>query len=92
MDKFAENAFKEAMEQQIEQEFQSWTNFSEKDFMAAHMAVVARIGLEKINTLCGAVIKAGAADTLAEYAHSLMMMAFHIGYKARWEEEGCQNR
>lgn len=82
MGKFAENAF-----QQTEQEFQSWMNFSEKGFMAAHMAVVTRIGLEKMDALCGAAIKAGAADTLAEYAHSLMMMAFHIGYKARREEE-----
>lgn len=91
MDKFAENAFKEAMEQQTEQEFAAWMKFSDKEFMTAHLTVVARIGLEKINNLCGAAIRAGEGNTLAEYAHSLMMMAFHIGYKARREEEGCQN-
>ncbi len=87
MDKFAENAFKEALEQQNEQEFQAWKKFSDKEYMDAHLVVVARIGLEKINNLCGAAIRAGEGDTLAEYAHSLMMMAFHIGYHARMEEE-----
>lgn len=87
MDKFVKDAFKEAMETQNEQEFQAWMKFSDNEFMTAHLTVVARIGLEKINNLCGAAIRAGEGDTLAEYAHSLMMMAFHIGYKARMEEE-----
>lgn len=92
MDKFVKDAFKEAMEQQTEQEFQAWLKFSDNEFMTAHMAVVGQIGLDKINTLCGAAIKVGEGDTLAEYAHRLMMMAFHVGYKARREEEGCQDR
>lgn len=92
MDKFTENAFKQALEQQTEQEFQAWMNFSDLEFMVAHMKVIARIGLDKINTLCGAALRAGAGDTLAEYAHGLMMVAFHGGYKARMEEEGCQDR
>lgn len=87
MDKFVKDAFKDAMEQQTEQEFAAWMQFSDKEFMTAHLTVVARIGLEKINNLCGAAIRAGEGDTLAEYAHQLMMMAFHIGYKARREEE-----
>lgn len=87
MDKFAENAFKDALKEQNEQEFAAWMKFSETEFRVAHMAVVTRIGFDKIDSLCGAAIKAGQADTLAEYAHQLMMMAFHKGYKARREEE-----
>ena len=87
MDKFAEQAFKDAMEQQTEQELAAWMKFADKEFMRAYLPVVTRIGLEKMNNLCGAAIRAGEGDTLAEYAHSLMMMAFHIGYKARREEE-----
>ena len=87
MDKFAEQAFKDAMEQQTEQELAAWMKFADKEFMRASLPVVTRIGLEKMNNLCGAAIRAGEGDTLAEYAHSLMMMAFHIGYKARREEE-----
>lgn len=87
MDKFVDNAFKEAMERQNEQEFQAWLKFSDEHFMVAHTTVVARIGIDRMNDLSGAAIRAGQADTLAEYAHQLMMMAFHIGYKARREEE-----
>lgn len=87
MDNFAKQAFEDALEKQADDEFQAWKKFSDKEFMVAHMTVVAQIGLDKIDSLCGAAIKAGQADTLAEYAHQLMMMAFHIGYKARREEE-----
>jgi len=88
MDNFAKQAFEDALEQQTEREFEAWMKFSDKDFMVTTMTVIARIGLEKVNNLCGAVIKAGQADTLAEYAHGLMMLAFHAGYKARSEEVG----
>lgn len=87
MDNFAKQAFEDALKKQDDDEFQAWMKFSDKEFMVAHMTVVAQIGLDKIDSLCGAAIKAGQADTLAEYAHQLMMMAFHIGYKARREEE-----
>lgn len=87
MDNFAEKAFRNALERQADDEFQAWMKFSDKEFMDAHMTVVAQIGIDKIDSLCGAAIKAGQGDTLAEYAHQLMMMAFHIGYKARREEE-----
>lgn len=88
MDNFAKQAFEDALEQQTETEFDAWMKFSDKDFMVTTMTVIARIGLEKVNNLCGAVIKAGQADTLAEYAHGLMMVAFHAGYKAKGEEVG----
>lgn len=87
MDKFAENAFKEAMEKQATEEFNAWMNFSDRDFMVAQAKVIEQVGIVRINELCRAARLAGQAHTLAEYAHSLMMMAFHIGYKARREEE-----
>lgn len=87
MDKFVKDAFKEAMEQQATEEFNAWMNFSDRDLMIAHNKVVEQVGVGRINSLCRAARLAGQADTLAEYAHSLMMMAFHIGYKARLEEE-----
>ena len=87
MDKFVKDAFKEAMEQQATEEFNAWMNFSDRDLMIAHNKVVEQVGIVRVNTLCRAARLAGQADTLAEYAHSLMMMAFHIGYKARLEEE-----
>ena len=86
MDKFAENAFKDAMEKLAEDEFKAWCKFSDDEFMAAHLAVVMRIGLEKVNALCRAAFNAGLLGTLAEYAHGIMLMAFHKGYKARMEE------
>lgn len=88
MDNFAKQAFKDALEQQTEQEFEAWMKFAERDFMAANMTAVAQIGFSRMNALCGAAIKDGQGDTLAEYAHSLMMAAFHAGYKARSEEVG----
>lgn len=88
MDNFAKQAFEDALEQQTERELEAWMKFSERDFMVANMTVVAQVGIERMNALCGAAIKDGQADTLAEYAHSLMMAAFHAGYKARREEVG----
>lgn len=87
MDNFTEKAFRDALEKENEKEFQAWEKFSDEQFMIAHMTVVSQIGVERMNDLCGAAIRAGQADTLAEYSHELMMMAFHIGYKARKEEE-----
>ena len=87
MDKFVKDAFKEAMEQQATEEFNAWMNFSDRDFMVAHNKVIEQVGVGRINTLCRAARLAGEADTLAEYAHQLMMMAVHIGYKASREEE-----
>ena len=88
MDNFAKQAFEDALEQQTENEFDAWMKFSDKDFMAVNLAVVAQVGIDRMDALCGAAIKDGQADTLAEYAHSLMMAAFHAGYKARREEIG----
>lgn len=85
---FAEKAFKDALDKQNDTEFRAWMKFSDEQFMAAHLAVVTQVGVDNINNLCGAAIRAGQAETLAEYAHQLMMMAFHVGYKARMEEEG----
>lgn len=88
MDNFAKQAFEDALEQQTETEFDAWMKFSDKAFMAANLAVVAQVGIDNMDALCKAVIKAGQADTLAEYAHSLMMAAFHAGYNARREDVG----
>lgn len=87
MDKFAENAFNEAMENQTRKEFDAYRKFSENEFMFAQRAIAERIGMDKMDALCGAAIKSGVVDTLAEYAQSLMMFGFHKGYKARMEEE-----
>lgn len=87
MDKFVKDAFKEAMETQAKDEFKAWCKFSEKEYMDAHLTVVMKVGVERMNALCGAAVKAGQGDTFAEYTHILMMMAFHKGYAARREEE-----
>ena len=87
MDKFVEDAFKDALEQKSKKEFRAWLAFSENSLMATNAVVVNRIGQEKMNALCHAAIKAGVGDALAEYAYELMMTAFHIGYKAK-ETEG----
>lgn len=88
MDNFTEKAFKEAIERQEDDEFKAWMKFFEEQFDAAHLTVVSQVGIDRMNVLCGAAIQSGQADTLAEYSHRLMMMAFHFGYKARMEEEG----
>ena len=86
MDNFAKQAFEDALEQQTETEFEAWMKFSEKDFMDVNLMVVSQVGIDRMNALCGAAIKDGQSDTLAEYAHGLMLAAFHAGYQARGEE------
>lgn len=88
MDKFVKDAFKEAMETHVKDEFKAWCKFSEKGYMDAYASVVMKVGIERMNNLCGMAVKAGQGYTFAEYTHILMMMAFHKGYAARRDEEG----
>ena len=87
MDKFVEDAFKDALEEKSKKEFKTWCKFSEESYMDAHASVVMRVGIERMNALCRAANTAGQGDAFAEYTHILMMTAFHMGYKAKETEE-----
>jgi hypothetical protein len=86
MDDFVKKAFADANGAVMRDEFQAW-NRTMIDPDIPHLAAADAVGLAKINDLCGAVIKAGQADTLAQYAHFLMLTGFHLGYHARMEDE-----
>lgn len=90
MDKFVKQAFADAERAQSDREFEAWERFVDKTADLFQLAVMARVGIEKMNELARAAVKAGLAETLAEYAHELMIGTFHMGYHARMEEE-CQD-
>lgn len=90
MGTFAEKAFKDADNAANETEFRAWQRFAEKTFNSFQTAVAIKIGLSKMNDMCGAVVEKGLEDVLADYAYHLTMAAFHMGYNARREDE-CQS-
>ena len=91
MDKFVKQAFKDAENAVLDDEYKAWER-AMKDPDIPHMAVAEAVGMERINELCRVALATKTANTLADYAHILMLTGFHLGYHARREEEGCQDR
>ena len=50
------------------------------------MVAAIRVGIDKIDALCKVAILNKQADTLADYAHNLLLVGFHIGYNAAMED------
>ncbi len=88
-DDFVKKAFADADKATSEKEFNAFCkNIADDDSQAAHLTAAMYVGLQKMDKMCEVAIKAGQGDTLAEYAHALLLVGFHIGYKAATEEVG----
>lgn len=87
-DDFVRKAFADADKIIVEKEFDAYKrHIAEDESSAAHVVASLRVGLSKMNNLCEVVLKAGEGDVLVEYAESLLLVGFHLGYRAALEDE-----
>lgn len=86
MDKFVEQAFKDAETALQDIEYDAWMRVM-KDPDIPHTAAAAAVGISKMNDLCRMAFATNNAQTLADYAHYLMLTGFHLGYTVRREDE-----
>ena len=86
-DEFVRKAFEDADKVKSDKEYDAFCKrIADDDSQAAHMTAALFVGLPKMDKMCEVVIKAGHGETLAEYAQSLLLVGFHIGYKAAKED------
>ena len=88
-DDFVTKAFSDAEMLIAEKEFSAYCNKILDDVTgdAAHLSAAIRVGLDKMEILCKAVFEGDASEILASYAHNLMIVGFHLGYRAALEEK-----
>ena len=84
MDDFAKKAFDDALKAVSEDEKNAWFELTDGPgkYETIVMAVAMYVGIDKVNKLCGVAIEGKQTDVLAEYAHTLMLTGFHLGYHA----------
>ena len=80
MDKFVKQAFKDAEERASDEEYKAYKDAIGNDTDTFLMAVVMRVGIERMDDLCGVVLTKGQKETLAEFISALSMYSFHLGY------------
>ena len=87
-DDFVNQAFADAIGQANEREYAAYERelLGEENGDKAHMVAAIRVGIDKIDALCKVAILNKQADTLADYAHNLLLVGFHIGYNAAMED------
>lgn len=87
-DDFVRKAFADADKANADKEFNAFMRkIADDESQSAHVVAALRVGLQKLDKLCECVIKAGQAEVLAEYADSLLIVGFHIGYRAAMEDD-----
>ena len=87
MDDFVKKAFADANESAEDAEAKAFESRIAKRIEPISMACGIAVGLDEMNKLSGAILKAGVADTFSEWTENVMTIAFAEGYaaaKATW--------
>ena len=92
MDDFVRKAFADANNAANQREADAFDEKIANQIETICTACGFVVGLEDMNNLSQVVLKAGLAETFAEWTRTTMIAAFSEGYRARMEEEGCQDR
>jgi hypothetical protein len=86
-DDFVKKAFSDADMAIVDKEFDAYMKtIGGDEGDVAHTAAAYRVGFAKMDKLCEVVFKGGEVETFAEYAHTLMLVGFHLGYRAALED------
>ena len=80
MDKFVQDAFIAAQNQQKEQEFQAYKRSVIDRIDIILDSAAARVGMDRMDELARAVVLNGQAETFGEYTKALVIVGFHLGY------------
>ena len=88
MEKFVENAFKDALAAMNDEEYDAYSRHIVDDDNGSviNTAVALNVGIEKVDRMLAAMDDEAIA-TLSEYIANTMLISFHIGYNARREDE-----
>lgn len=80
MDRFVQDAFIAAQNQQADQEFRTYKRavLDNLDAILDHAAY--KVGMDRMEELSRAIVLNGQAETLSEFARALVITGFHLGY------------
>lgn len=87
MDDFVKKAFTDATESAKDAEAKAFESRIAKNIETISIACGIAVGLDEMDKLSGAVLKAGLADAFSEWTRNVMTIAFAEGYaaeKATW--------
>lgn len=85
-DDFVKKAFEEATTSSQDREYKAFKERISDNIGPISVACGIAVGLPAMERLSGAVMKAGVAETLADWTRMVMTIAFAEGYKAKAEE------
>lgn len=80
MDRFVQDAFIAAQNQQADQEFRAYKRavLDNLDAILDHAAY--KVGMDRMEDLSRAVVLNGLAETFSEFTKALVIVGFHLGY------------
>ncbi len=80
MKEWIRQAFENAEEQASDKEYKAYEDAIGKDTDTVLMAVAMKIGIDRMDDLCGVVLTNGQKETLVDFISALAMFSFHLGY------------
>jgi len=85
-DDFVKKAFNDATAATFDNEFDAFRKKIVDKIEPISVACGICVGLDRMNKLSEAVIKAGMGEAFADWTRTVMTIAFSEGYKAKLEE------
>lgn len=82
MDDFVKKAFADAAESAEKAEAKAFVSRIANNIETISMACGIAVGLDEMDKLSGAVLKAGVEDVFSEWTRHIMMIAFSEGFAA----------
>lgn len=87
-DDFVLKAFADADRASADDEFEAYRkNIWDDDADTAHTIAALRVGVSRVMELMKASEASGMADILVEYTENLLLVGFHMGYRAAKENK-----
>lgn len=80
MDRFVQDAFIAAQNQQADQEFQAYKRAVLDNLAAILDHAAYKVGMDRMEDLSKAVVLNGLAETFGEFTKTLVIVGFHLGY------------
>lgn len=80
MDKFVQDAFIDAQNQQANKEFLAYKRAILDRLDVVIDTAAARVGMDRMEELSRAIVLNGQAETLSEFTRELVITGFHLGY------------
>lgn len=90
MDDFVKKAFADATKSAENAESKAFVSRIANNIETISMACGIAVGLDEMNKLSGAILKAGVAETFSEWTRTIMTIAFAEGFSAARMMDGTE--